>query len=102
MALASSRKVQPQPQTALHRTGRADDLAIVAGTPARVKPLAAQRTTAASGARRRGRRKTRRQSHGSAWHWKQTDGWYYTLPGTKKRIALFDEDGRRIRGLENR
>jgi hypothetical protein len=25
---------------------------------------------------RPGRPKTRRQSHGSAWHWKQTDGWY--------------------------
>ena len=32
---------------------------------------------------RPGRPKTRRQSHGSAWHWKQTDSWYYTLPGTK-------------------
>jgi hypothetical protein len=28
-------------------------------------------------------RKQRRQPHGSAWHWKQTDCWYYTLPGTK-------------------
>jgi hypothetical protein len=26
---------------------------------------------------------------------------YYTLPGTKKRISLFDEDGNRIRSLEN-
>lgn len=24
---------------------------------------------------RPGRLKTRRQSHGSAWHWKQTDAW---------------------------
>jgi integrase len=47
-------------------------------------------------------RKKRRQSHGSAWHWNQTDCWYYTLPGTKKRVALFDEQGNRIRGLENR
>ena len=39
------------------------------------------------------RRKKRRQSHGSAWHWKQTDSWYYTLPGTKKRVPLLDEDG---------
>ncbi len=46
--------------------------------------------------------KQRRQSHGSAWHWKQTDCWYYTLPGTKKRIALFDDQGERIRGKENK
>ncbi|MBA3313477.1 MAG: hypothetical protein H0T47_09350, partial [Planctomycetaceae bacterium] len=48
------------------------------------------------------RKKTRRQSHGSAWHWKQTDGWYYTLPGTKRRVPLLDEDGERIRGLDNK
>ena len=46
-------------------------------------------------------RKQRRNAHGSAWHWKQTDCWYYTLPGTKKRIPLFDEAGNRIRGLGN-
>ena len=46
-------------------------------------------------------RKQRRQQHGSAWHWKQTDCWYYTLPGTKKRMPLFDENGQRIRGKEN-
>lgn len=46
-------------------------------------------------------RKQRRQSNGSAWHWKQTDCWYYTLPGTKKRIPLVDEDGNRIRGKNN-
>jgi len=46
-------------------------------------------------------RKQRRNPHGSAWHWKQTDCWYYTLPGTKKRIALFDENGDRIRGRDN-
>jgi len=57
--------------------------------------------TAVGGPKRR-RSKTRRQSHGSAWHWKQTDSWYYTLPGTKKRVALFDEDGNRIRGVENK
>jgi integrase len=50
----------------------------------------------------RGRKKSRRQSHGSAWHWRQTDSWYYTLPGTKKRVPLFDEDGNRIRGAENK
>jgi integrase len=51
---------------------------------------------------RRKRRKARRQSHGCAWHWKQTDAWYYTLPGTKRRVPLFDEDGNRIRGLHNK
>ena len=44
----------------------------------------------------------RRQSQGLAWHWNQTDAWYYTLPGTKTRIALFDEDGHRIKGQENK
>lgn len=58
------------------------------------------RTTA--GRRRPGRPKTRRQSHGSAWHWKQTDCWYYTLPGTKTRVPLLNEEGERIRGKENR
>lgn len=46
-------------------------------------------------------RKQRRQQHGSAWRWKQTDCWYCTLPGTKKRVPLFDENGQRIRGKEN-
>ena len=45
-------------------------------------------------------RKKRRQQHGSAWHWKQTDSWYYTEPGTKKRVPLVDECGERIRGKE--
>ena len=48
------------------------------------------------------KRKQRRQSHGSAWHWRQTDAWYYTMPGTKKRIPLFDEKGERIRGKKNK
>jgi len=52
--------------------------------------------------RYRSRKKKRRQSHGSAWHWKQTDSWYYTLPGTKKRVPLFDEDGKRICGIEKK
>jgi len=47
------------------------------------------------------KRKARRRSHGSAWHWQQTDCWYYTMPGTKKRMPLFDEQGSRIRGKEN-
>lgn len=46
-------------------------------------------------------RKQRRQQRGSAWHWKQTDCWYSTLPGPKKRIPLFDEQGQRIRGKDN-
>jgi len=48
------------------------------------------------------KRKQRRQPHGSAWHWKQTGCWYYTMPGTKKRVPLFDEDGQRIRGESNK
>ena len=51
---------------------------------------------------KRGRPKSRRQSHGSAWHWKQTDCWYYTLPGTKKRIPLLDDNGEKVRGKDNR
>lgn len=45
--------------------------------------------------------KKRRQRSGRAWHWKQTDCWYYTLPGTKRRMPLVDEDGKRIRGKAN-
>ena len=48
------------------------------------------------------KRRQRRQSHGSAWHWKQTDCWYYTMPGTRKRLPLFGEDGERIRGVANK
>lgn len=43
----------------------------------------------------------RRQNHGRAWHWKQTDCWYYTPPGTKRRVPLLDEGGKRIRGKAN-
>lgn len=46
--------------------------------------------------------KQRRRSRGSAWHWRQTDGWYFTSPGTKRRVPLLAEDGKRIRGEENR
>ncbi len=45
--------------------------------------------------------KRRRPRH-SAWHWKQTDCWYYTPPGTSKREPLLDDQGQRIRGLHNR
>ncbi len=48
------------------------------------------------------KRKQRRQQHGSAWHWAQTDCWYCTEPGTKKRVALFDEDGQWIRGKDSK
>ncbi len=47
-------------------------------------------------------RKQRRQSHGAAWHWPQTHAWYFTQRGTKKRVPLFDEQGERIRGKENK
>ncbi len=43
-----------------------------------------------------------RRSRGRAWHWQQTDSWYFTPPGTKRRVRLFDESGRPIRGIENR
>ena len=48
------------------------------------------------------RPRNRRQAHGSAWLWKQTNSWYRTLPGTKRREPLFDDEGRRIRGQQNR
>ena len=48
------------------------------------------------------RNRKRRQAHGSAWHWKQTDCWYYTMPGTRKRVPLFDEKGERVQGRENK
>ena len=70
-----------------------------------VKRLVPEASSPADAPAKRGRpprKKVRRQSHGSAWHWKQTDSWYYTLPGTKRRVPLLDEDGQRIRGLENK
>src|SRR5262245_49651690 len=44
----------------------------------------------------------RRRRRGSAWYWKQTDSWYYTPKGTKKRVPLRDENGRPIRGLDSK
>jgi len=44
----------------------------------------------------------RRQRHGSAWFWKQTDCWYHTSRDTKKREPLVDEQGKRIRGADNK
>jgi integrase len=45
----------------------------------------------------------RRRGHrGAAWYWSQTDCWYYTPTGTKRRVPLVDDDGKRIRGKENR
>jgi integrase len=87
------------------QNGSGPAAAIVAHEAGRVKrdDEKAQPVVAANGeGQRRRRKKTRRQSHGSAWHWEQTDSWYYTLPGTKKRVPLFDEDGNRIRGAENK
>ena len=45
---------------------------------------------------------TRRQRHGSAWYWEQTDCWYYTPKGSKRRVPLFDEKGKRIRGKDSK
>jgi integrase len=45
-------------------------------------------------------RKQRRQSQGSAWFWQQTNTWYFTEPGTRKRVPLYDAAGQRIRGRE--
>jgi hypothetical protein len=45
-----------------------------------------------------GHEEKRRQRHGSAWYWKQTNCWYFTPPGTKRREPLLDEQGKRIRG----
>jgi integrase len=39
----------------------------------------------------------RRRRHGSAWYWKQTESWYYTANG--ERLPLFDEEGKRVRGV---
>lgn len=82
----SSATIVPREQTAVKRV-TSQGPASVGTPPKRGRPS---------------RKKVRRQSHGSAWHWKQTDCWYYTLPGTKRRVPLLDEDGQRIRGLENK
>lgn len=42
--------------------------------------------------------KSRRRKRGSAWYWRQTDSWYYTSAGSRQRVGLFDENGKRIRG----
>ncbi|QDU94467.1 tyrosine-type recombinase/integrase [Lignipirellula cremea] len=47
-------------------------------------------------------KKSRRRTRGSAWHWRQTDSWYFTPPGTKRRVRLYDEQGQPILGKENR
>ena len=44
----------------------------------------------------------RRRSRGSAWYWQQTDSWYYTQLGTKNRVPLLDETGKRIRGQDKK
>ena len=43
-----------------------------------------------------------RARRGSAWFWKQTNCWYYTPEGGKRRVPLFDQAGKRIRGAENK
>jgi integrase len=43
-----------------------------------------------------------RARRGSAWFWKQTNCWYYTLEGGKRRVPLLDQAGKRIRGAENK
>jgi hypothetical protein len=91
------RRIIPRQTTASREDASAGT--IVARLP--VKNQASVANQAKSRGRGR-KKKVRRQSHGSAWHWKQTDSWYYTLPGTKKRVPLFDEDGVRIRGIENK
>src|SRR5262245_16107685 len=81
---------------------RADSKRIVSTAQPAVKLEASGSTGTVRKRGRPGRPKARRQSHGSAWHWKQTDAWYYTLPGTKKRVPLFDEEGQRVTGKENK
>jgi len=44
----------------------------------------------------------RRHTRGNAWYWRQTDRWYFTRPGTKNRVPLLDETGKRIRGQDNK
>lgn len=96
-ALAAHRR------TAKPKKGEASSkAAILSSTKTLVKRPRGDGEAPPKRAGRPGRKKSRRQSHGSAWHWKQTDCWYYTLPGTKRRVPLFDEEGNRIRGLENK
>ncbi len=78
-----------------------ESTSIVTQLSAAVKPSSETRQIPAKRGRP-SRKKSRRQQHGSAWHWKQTDSWYYTLPSTHKRVPLFDLEGQRIRGLDNR
>ena len=44
----------------------------------------------------------RRRSRGLAWYWQQTDRWYFTRPGTKRRVPLKDQNGKPIRGKNNK
>jgi integrase len=44
----------------------------------------------------------RRRTRGNAWYWRQTDSWYFTPPGTKRRVRLKDERGNPIRGEQNK
>lgn len=44
----------------------------------------------------------RRRTRGGAWYWRQTDSWYFTPPGTKRRVRLLDAKNRPIRGEASR
>ena len=99
----SPKRITPPTPAAGRATARQPRAArIVPAAPAPVKPEPPPAASPGKPRGRPGRPKTRRQSHGSAWHGKQTDGWYYTLPGTKRRVPLFDDDGQRIRGKDNK
>ena len=85
----SDRRSNPSTSAREGQPNQADAKRIVFAAHPSVKQEA---TESGEPARKRGRPKSRRQSHGPAWHWKQTDAWYYTLAGTKKRVPLFDEE----------
>jgi len=44
----------------------------------------------------------RRRAAGSAWYWQQTGTWYFTPPGTKRRVALLDATGKRIKSASSK
>jgi integrase len=101
---ANGRPFAPESNPASSPVGQPDgDGHILPSARPRVKAPLEESNPKTAGSAKRGRpKRTRRQAHGSAWHWKQTDCWYYTLAGTKKRIPLFDDDGKRIRGIDQK
>ncbi|PQO38391.1 hypothetical protein C5Y97_10035 [Blastopirellula marina] len=44
-------------------------------------------------------RKSRRQQHGSAWHWMPENCWCDTLPGTKKWMPISSASSKDSRAL---